>query len=120
MAKKAKTEIEIQVAIGCIHYQGEEHAHGSLFICNADEAARLIELGVAVIPEEIEEIKTPAVPAVSPIINNGGIDPDAQLLAAIAAAQNLDELMALVPEDEPSAAIAEAFSLRHAELDQAE
>jgi hypothetical protein len=97
----AKT-ILIAAILGCIHYKGEEHVAGSKpFPCDAKEAKRLIDLGVAAEPvEETEQTDTTI----------------SDLLAAIAAAETEEALMALMPEQDPGAEIAAAFEARLAEL----
>lgn len=116
--------IKIITILGCIHYAGGEHAVGDpAFGCEAKEAKRLIDLGVAAEPGKIvppgptkEEIAAAAEAAEL----QAKATAKAELLAAIAAAQTPEELLALLPENEPEADVAEAFALRHAELEKAQ
>jgi len=96
--------ITIRVITGCIHYAGEEFvAGGAPFVCEAGEAARLIELGVA---EEFSGAAAPAAPE----------PPD--LLAIIAAVRTPAELLALMPDEEPTDEVRSAFENRLAELEK--
>jgi hypothetical protein len=100
----------IAVISGCIDYKGETHVVGGpAFECEAKEAKRLIELGVAEIPDTAE--KTTAA-------TGAGMPTEAtfELLAAIEAATTIDELTALMPEEQPVQEIITAFEAKMAEL----
>lgn len=101
----AKTE-KIQVVSGCIHYGPRAYLPGETFDCEAKEAKRLIAAGIAGVPTAAES-KT------DEQHNN------ADLLAAIAAAETTADLLAIIPADEPAAEIAAAFEAKMAELDAA-
>lgn len=101
----AKT-ILIAAILGCIHYKGEEHvAGGPAFPCDAKEAKRLIELGVAAEPTEEQEEETAKTGTTL-----------ADLLSAIAAADTEEALLALMPADDPGEEVATAFEARLKEI----
>lgn len=100
---------------GCIRYKGVDYLPtSSPFPCDADEAARLIELGVAA-PFKTE--KAAPVQKQKPTAAEQAAAVKAELLAAIAAAATPEDLEALLPAEEPPADIQEAFAARMAELD---
>ncbi len=119
----AKT-IKIIAVLGCIHLGEESHIPGGpAFDCEQKEARRLIDLGVAALPtKETASVPTTAQLAADEAarLAESAATAKAELLAAIAAAGTTEELLALMPEEEPEDDIAEAFALRHAELEQAE
>lgn len=97
--------ISIRTITGCIDYSGKAHvAGGPAFDCEAGEARRLIEMGVA---EEATAGAAPA-PALPP--------PD--LFTLIAEAQSPEELLALMPEEEPGEEVKAAFEARLAEMEK--
>jgi hypothetical protein len=100
----AKTT-QITVLTGCIHYGPEQYTAGHTFECDVKEAKRLIAAGIA------ENTAAPAEP--QPI----AALPVSDLLAAISAVATQEELLALLPENEPPAEIAAAFATRMAELE---
>lgn len=104
MAKKT----DIQVAVGCIHHNGTEYRPGDRLSCSSDEAKWLVGIGVANYPNAPEAPKKPDTPA----------DDMQVILAAIAAAENVVQLAALMPEDDPGEEICAAFEARMAELEK--
>jgi hypothetical protein len=99
----------IVVIAGCIHYKGAEHvAGGDPFECEAKEAARLIEMGVA------------AEPTFESADNSASQSSEnVELLAVIAAAETAEALTAIMPKDQPDDEIAAAFVARMTELEGA-
>lgn len=97
--------ISIRTITGCIDYAGEVHvAGGPVFDCEAGEARRMIEMGVA------EEAAAGAVPP--PAL------PSPDLFTLIAEAQSPEELLALMPEEEPGEEVKAAFEERLAEMEK--
>lgn len=105
---------------GCIRYKGVDYLPDDApFACDAAEAKRLIDMEVAAI----------AIKAAPPQESGKTKEQEAQetaaaakveLIAAIASASTVEELQALLPEEEPEADLQEAFSARLAELEKGE
>lgn len=100
---------------GCIRHQGVNYIPGEPFACEGTEAQRLIDMGVAeaVTAEKVVRQKQPTAAELAAAKK-------AELLASIAVAASVEELAALMPEDEPAAEIQEAFAARLAELEVGE
>lgn len=97
--------ISIRTVSGCIDYAGEPHvAGGPAFDCEAGEARRLIKMGVAKEAGAGDVLVQPA----------GGPD----LFTLIAEAQSPEELLALMPEEEPGEEVKAAFEARLAEMEE--
>lgn len=99
---------------GSILFQGTTYLPGEGFICPESEAVRLIDMGVAVLAEAVG-----AIPLGRPrdtADENKGEPLASPLLDRIAAAQTLDELQSLCPEEKPSDEIIAAFQQRAEEL----
>ena len=91
----------LSVILGCIDYKGQTHVvGGAAFECDAKEAKRLIDLGVA----EVAEPEEKPVSGDSSVTN--------ELLSAIESATTVEELAALMPAEEPSAEIIAAFDAK--------
>lgn len=111
----AKT-VSIIAVLGCIHTGEEVHIPGGpAFDCDQKEAKRLIGLGVAALATEADQ--APPAGNSQTAADEAAAVTKAALLAAISAAITTEELLALLPEEEPEADIAEAFTLRHAQLE---
>ncbi len=107
----AKTALIVAV-LGCIHIGDKEHVPGGKpFECEAKEAKRLIKLGVAALATEKDQTQS----------DDDSTDDNAKadLLAAIAAAETVDALQALMPEAQPDDEIAAAFVAKMTELEEA-
>jgi len=92
------------IALGRIEADGEIYNPGDPFECEETEARRLIGLEAArlPIPQQLAELAPE--------------QPDDDLLSKIAAAATYEEVLALMPEEEPPAEIAAAFEEKLAEL----
>lgn len=100
----AKKLVEI-VAVNTIGHNGTDYLPGQTLAVDAKEAERLVGLGAASYPVADEPEQEPA-PA-----NNG-------ILAAIAAAATVEELLELMPTNEPETDVVAAFESRMQELEQ--
>lgn len=115
--------IKLVAVLGCIHIGTEEHIPGGpAFDCDQKEAKRLIELGVAAIPSE----KNPAGPTPEQLAADEETKRLAdlaaaktELLAAIEAAETADDLLKIMPDNEPDEEISAAFVAKMTELEQA-
>jgi hypothetical protein len=94
--------IKIQ-AVNRIEGGGKVYNPGDRFECEKTEALRLINLGAAKLPDP--EI---------PVEAKGGRADD--LLSKIAAAKTYEEVLSLMPDQEPEPEVAEAFEAKLAEL----
>lgn len=106
--------IKIEVTSGCVHYGPDVHVAGDVFECEATEAARLIDLGVAIKSTGKPKPAQQTEPTPEQLAEKARTE----LLAAIAAAATPEDLTALMPEDEPDDELAEAFQIRMMELEQ--
>ena len=110
---------------GCIRYKGTDYLPDTPFACETDEATRLINMEVAVAvkaekaPTPAQLAKAAADKAAADILaaEEEAAAQKAAILEAIAAAVSVEELAALVPDEEPGAEIQEAFATRMAELE---
>lgn len=101
MAKK----VDVIVKQGLKH-QGRYPEIGSQITLDAAEAKRLLGLGVVELPAaDVEDAADKQTSA-------------KELIAAIKAAQSLEELSALVPEDESRKSVVEAATARWQELEE--
>lgn len=110
MAKKQTNQPEavfttITPRNGSILFQGKTYLPGEAFACPEPEAYRLIDMGAAV---TVASVLEPSV-----IVAASQTD---DLQKAIAAAQSLEELQALAPQEKPADEVVEAFTARVAEL----
>lgn len=92
------------IAVGRIEADGKIYNPGDSLECEEREAMRLIGLDAAR-PEEPEQPSEP-----------GPEQSQEDLLARIKAASTYEEVLALMPEEEPPAEIADAFEARLEEL----
>lgn len=101
----AKKLVEI-VAVNTIGHNGTDYLPGQTLSVDTKEAERLIGLGAACYPVEAEKLTELA------------LADNSELLAAIASAETIEALLALMPENEPDAAVVAAFESRMNELEQ--
>lgn len=104
---------------GCIRYKGVNYLPSDdPFSCDADEAKRLIAMGAAA--PAVKPVAAPAAPAgktAKEQADEAAAKAKAELLAAIAAAETVEDLTVLLPTDEPEADIQEAFTAKMAQLE---
>lgn len=103
-----KKSIEIQ-AINGIGYNGSDYQPGQCFDCETKEAERLVKMGVACYPVPPAPVAEPVAP---PVVDNS------ELLVAIAAAETVEALAALMPAEKPADEVIAAFDARMLELEQ--
>jgi hypothetical protein len=104
----AKKKIEVIVKQG-VKFQGKYPPLGCVIKIEAEEARRLIELGAVELPRQEIIEEDPAGK------KSGKQDAARVLIAKIKAAQSVEELEQLAPEN-PSEAVVEAASQRAEEL----
>lgn len=97
------------IAVGAVKVDGRYKSPGEAFdVATKKEVERLVGLGAARLSDSALG---------SNVAPSSKADPDAKLLAAIEAAETLDALAELMPADQPSEAVVEAFQRRGAALE---